>query len=157
MKRAQVWGLDLIIASSIVFLGVFSFYVFSINLSDEGQEKIIQLTSEGNLIANNILSDGFPQDWNKTNVVNIGLVSQDKINETKLDRFIQLAAQDYAKTKKIFRISHDYMILFPENITVGQSESLEEINITNIAKISRLVIFRNKPATIYIYVWEEEE
>ena len=99
-KQAQAWGADLMIALVIFSIGIFVFFLYSINAPTEAEESIDNLFYEGKIIASSILSEGHPEDWTFGNVVTIGILSQGKINETKLERFYNLAQADYAKTKR---------------------------------------------------------
>jgi hypothetical protein len=162
-KRAQSWGLDLMIGMTIFSLGIFSFYIYSLNYSSEGEEALRWMLYDGNMISNVILSEGYPADWNSSSVVKIGILSEGKINETKLERFYSLALENYSETKPLFNTKYDYFFFLDENFTIGSSQvngigkpSTNPASITsnNLVKITRFTIYKNKPVTAYIYVWE---
>ena len=54
----------------------------------EAEENIDALFYEGKIIASSILSEGYPVDWNSENVVTAGILTDNKINETKVERFL---------------------------------------------------------------------
>ena len=56
-KKAQVWSLDLIIASVIFSIGIIILYIYAINYSPETKNQLNELLYEGNLASKLILSD----------------------------------------------------------------------------------------------------
>jgi hypothetical protein len=157
-KKAQAWGLDLMIAVTIFIIGVVLFYFYALNYSSESKTIIDSLQYEGESISSSLLSDGYPEDWNSTNVVVIGLTTNDKINNTKLDRFYSLVQEDYNKTRTLFSTKYNYYINFSEPIIIsGQQKSyigLLPENEKNVIKVSRITIFKDKPATLDVVIWE---
>src|SRR3989338_11299241 len=90
-KKAQVWGFDLIIASIIFISGILLFYVYSINYPKESYEQLDKMFNNGEFIAEVLLTEGLPSDWNQDTVVRIGLTTGKKINQTKIKEFYLLA------------------------------------------------------------------
>lgn len=157
-KKGQAWGLDLIVASILFLGGIIFFYTYSLNLSNESEDIFSKLAYDGNTMSEALLSEGSPQNWNLTNVEKIGLLSHDKINETKLEMFYQLSVTDYQKTKSFFNIKYNYYLFFQKNMTINSLE-IEGIGSfptapKNLIKITRLTIYKNKPDTLNIHIWE---
>ena len=156
-KRGQGWGFDLVVASIIFTFAILFFYIFALNYSSGSEEALRDLEYEGQLIADSFLSEGNPNDWNETNVVKIGVLSDNKINDTKLERFYNLANTSYPQTKSLMAIYHNYYINFsnPINISgsikpyIGNYSS----NARNLIRISRLSVYKNKPTSVSINVW----
>ncbi len=157
-KKAQGWGFDLAIAAIIFSLGIVAFYLFSINSQNETAESFDNLKYEAGVIANSLFSEGSPSSWTETNVVRIGLLSQNQVNETKLGMFNSLASADYSRTKQLFRITGNYYISFSENMSVGnQTISIigqQPVEAQNLLKVTRLSSYNNKPIVFYIYSWD---
>ncbi|PIN88853.1 hypothetical protein COU60_05525 [Candidatus Pacearchaeota archaeon CG10_big_fil_rev_8_21_14_0_10_34_76] len=158
-KKAQAWGFDLIIASVLFILGIVIFFVYTINTSQQAQDKIDELDYQGNLIAEDLMSEGSPADWNVENVQKIGILTNNKINNSKLENFYQLSDQNYQKTKSLFDIKYDYFMNLSEEISIN-GENIERIgraseNPTNLIKITRFTIYNNNPVTLNIYIWQE--
>jgi len=162
-KKSQAWEIDLVIAVSIFLIGVLVFFIYSINQSVESLEKLDIIFYKGKNVMDNILSEGYPKDWNKDNVIRIGILDNGKINETKLERFYNLTQENYFRTKIIFNTEYDYYFFF-KNLTIGSSAvegigkpntNLSNINAENLVKISRVTIYKNEPKQVYLYVWEE--
>ena len=157
--RAQAWGFDLMIASILFLGGIIVFYIYSLNYPEEGRETLERLSYDGWIIADNLLSEGFPINWNETNVVRIGILTNERVNETKLERLYNLANTDYQKTKALFNTKYHYYFTFSEQIvlpTYGPISGIGLIptNPTNLIKITRLIVYQNKPVSLDIYVWE---
>ncbi len=162
-KKAQMFGTDLMIASIIFFIGIIAFFMYSLNSPNEAQENIDSLIYDGGIIADSILSDGYPQNWNQDNVIKIGILDNNKINQTKLENFYELTINNYDKTKSIFNTKFDYY-LFLNNDMVIDSQTIsgfgkpginpDNIDTENLVKITRFTIYKNKPLTMYLYIWD---
>jgi len=159
--------MDLIIAVSIFTLGLVAFYIYSLNSPGEAKENLETLSYDGRILANTILSEGSPADWNTENYFKIGILSDNKINETKLQYFYELARDNYTETKSKFDINYDYYFYLNDYMDIdgappvrgiGKPDfNLEDIpeNIKNLVKVTRYTIYKNKPMTAYFYIWEE--
>ena len=163
-KKAQAWGVDLTIAVIIFSVGIVVFFIYSVNFSGEAKENLDSLSYEGDVLFNSLLSEGYPQDWSLNSVVKIGILDNDRINETKLEMFYNLAKDDYQKTKSIFNTRFDYYFFMNENMTINSKGvsgigkpgiNKDNINAKNLIKITRFTIYREKPVTTYLYIWEE--
>ena len=161
-KKAQIWGLDLIIAVFIFSIGIVVFLIYSINYSGEAVETFEKLNYDGEIIMKNILSDGSPQNWNESNVIKIGILSNNKVNETKLKIFYNLTKKDYHKTKLLLNTKYDFYFFINEGFEINEkiegigtpNATLDNINSNNLIRTTRFGIYRDKPTTFYLYVWE---
>ncbi len=115
LKKAQAWGFDLMIATIIFTAAILIFYLYTLNIPTETQEIIDSLTLDGNIITSIVLSDGFPSNWNSTNVLAPGILTNNQINQTKLEKFHALTLTDYQKTKSIFNTKYDYLLTLEDN------------------------------------------
>jgi len=160
-KKAQAWGTDLIIAFIIFSFAIIFFYFYSFNYSNETEDILELLTYEGNFIADSILSPGYPDQWEESNVIEIGITTDGKINETKIKKFYQLTQNNYNKTKQIFGTKYDYYFFMgtPINSTtegIGEpGTNSTNIIASNLMKITRLTIYQNKPTTAYVYIFQK--
>lgn len=144
-KKAQAWGFDLIIAAVIFLVGVIFLYLYTINYPSGEEETLQNLQQEGELVADSLLSEGSPVYWNTSNVVRIGLLTDSKINQTKLDRF---NAIPYAQAKSLFRTRNEYYIQIEETLIGPEPETPE-----NLVKITRVVVYNNNITTMNIQIW----
>ena len=165
-KKAQAWGFDLMIASIIFVFAIIVFFLYSLNYPTESQDKLETLFYEGNFIADSFLSEGIPLDWTEDDVTKIGIVDNGKINETKLQRLYNMATpatniDGYLKSKALLNTQYDYFFNFSKPIDFGGSPIPEHgiglhptSNATNLLKVTRLTIYRNRTVSMDIYVWE---
>ena len=157
MKRGQAWGLDLMMASFLFIGGILVVYIYSLNLSDQTEETLSQLKYDGTTVADSLLSEGTPRNWQAGNVEKIGLLNGGRINETKLELFYNLSITSYQKTKILFGVNSNYYVIFSEPLAIGAS-SVDGIgsapaNPKNLIKITRIAIYKEKPTNIDILQW----
>lgn len=161
-KRALTWGIDLILGVSIFIVGIVAFYSFTYNLGSNVDNVFKELSIESEIIIDSLLSEGFPENWNTTNVIVIGLLSNGKINMTKLEGFYNLTVDDYNRTKRIFNTRYDFYFALDEDMTFNgnnvegfglEGVDIENINAEDIIIKRRLVIYDNRPAQAFFYLW----
>lgn len=125
------------------------------------------MSYEGKILANTILSEGSPDGWNPAEVIKIGILSQNKINETKLNYFYGLASTSagYNNTRQKFDISYDYYFYLNTTLNIngvsvdgigkpGINRSSGYEDVKNLVKVTRYTVYKNKPMTAYFYIWE---
>lgn len=157
-KRGQAWGIDLMVASMMFIGGIVVFYLYSLNAADQTEEVLNKLSYDGNLIAKIILSEGFPKNWDEQNVVTPGILTENKIDQNKLEQLYNLSQNQYERTKYLLNTNYNYYIFLSEKITINGEEkdgigSLPQ-NPTNLVKINRITIYKEKPVNLNIYVWQ---
>lgn len=161
--KSQAWGLDLVIALCIFVIGIMAFFLYSINFSSEGEEKLDYLLYDGNAIANILLSEGSPLNWNAGNVTFPGLISENKINETKLENFYYLVSSDYQFSKKTLNTKYDFYLFFPDSMNINGTiidgigkPGANRTNIVsdNLIKVQRVVVYQDKPIQLNLYIWD---
>jgi hypothetical protein len=157
-KRGQAWGIDLAVAFMIFAFGITVFFLYAVNKSDDAGETLDTMIYEGNVVADSVLSEGNPKDWNSSNVVALGILSDKKINDTKLENFYYLSIEDYSKTQQLFNIHVNYYFYLSKNMTINSSEvegiGKKPVGEENLVKITRFTIYEDTPSTAYIYIWE---
>jgi len=153
------------IAAIIFSIGILVLFVYLQNSPGEASENLNTLLYDGNIIADNILSEGTPKDWNLGNVITPGILADNRINETKLDNFYDLSIANYAFTKTLFNTRFDYFFFLTDNIypygvevrgigKPGTDPDLIATSAKNLVKITRFTIYKNKTQTFYLYIWE---
>jgi len=151
------------IAVSIFSIGILVFLVYSLNYGGEAKEIFEKLDNDAKFILGNILSEGYPPNWDE-DVVKIGVLSNDRIDEDKLKKFLNLSTNDYQKTKTLFNTKYDYYFFMDKKIVVdsvevdgiGKPGSTRD-NVgenLNLIKITRFSIYQNEAITVYLYAWE---
>ena len=165
-RKAQIWSLDLMTGLALFLVGIMIFFIYSLNQPSQAKETFAFLNYDGKVIADNLLSQGYPNNWNPSNVITIGIISDSKINQSKLENLYQMiyVQNNYTKTKNIFNTEYDYYFFLSENITVssGKIEGIgkpgatpNNINAKDLIKITRFTIYENKTTPLYLYLWQE--
>ena len=165
-KKGQFNFIDFMLGIVIFAILLTLFFRYSSNITEK-QEGITGLVVEGRTISNDLLSEGFPSNWNSSNVVIIGITDDNnQINETKLNNLINLS---YQQTRTLFRTTYHYYFLFrnqsnsaikitPTQEGIGypsvNSSNIENINTQKLIKIERIVFFRNQMAKLVLYLWQ---
>lgn len=157
-KKAQAWGFDIIVATGIFIFGIVAFFLYTINYPTGEQEKLDNLLYEGNVVANNLLSEGHPENWTTSTVSKIGLLTDNMIDQEKLNSFNELSSNEYSRTKSILGTKYNYFINFSSPIEISGNNidgiGLFPVDSINGIKVSRVSIYKNKPVTIEVQVWE---
>jgi len=141
-----------------------NFFVYSVNQSSQSKEAFGLLSIDGKIVADNILSQGYPKNWNSSNVIIPGILSNNEINQTKLQNLYQMIylQNGYEKTKKLFDTGYDYYFFLDENMTINSisiegigkpSVAKDNISAKNLIKITRFVIYQNRTTPLYLYIW----
>ena len=160
-KKAQAWGMDLMVAAAIFTIGIVSFYFYTINNPGQAKDTTELLFYEGNFVSGTILSEGSPPNWNPTNVQKIGILSDGKINNTKLQYFYELSESDYRGTKGLFEMGYNYNYYFTlEDDTFATTPPVAGIGeddhsfADNLIKITRYAVYNDEPRTVYLYIFD---
>lgn len=151
---------------ALFLVGIMILFIYTLNQPSQAKENLEILFYEGNTVAENLLSQGYPEDWDSSNVISIGLTTSGKINQTKLENLYQMiyVENNYSKTKNLFGVDYDYYFFFDESMTVsaGQIEGIGKpgatptnINSKNLIKITRYTVYQNKTTPLYLYIWNE--
>ncbi|MFH1209521.1 MAG: hypothetical protein V1663_01915 [archaeon] len=160
--KSQLWSIDFLLGMFIFILSIIFLYNYIINTPINSDSTII---SESYIISSSLLSKGYPIDWTLNNVSKIGIVSDKRINSTKLE---YLSEMDYSETKSKLNIFNDYYIFFLDknnqlylinNITgIGKpnvnSTNLKQVeNPKNIVRVDRITIHNSTIIKMVIYTW----
>ena len=144
MKKAQIWSFDLIIASIIFSLGILVLYIYAINHLNPSKNKLDSLTAAGNTISELLLSEE-----------NYGLLSNNKINQSKLDYFDSLSDEE---KKNLLGVSNNFYFTFEGLEVNGHPKDavgiINQGHVKNSIKVTRIAIYKNKPIKFELYVWE---
>lgn len=161
--KAQIWGLDLMVAIIIFVIGIITFYLYSLNYPSQAEDNLNQLFYEGDLVLSNILSEGYPENWNSESVIRLGILSNNQINNTKLEQFYNLASSNYQKTRTTLNTKYDYYFFLSKNFVINSQQvsgigkpgiDPENIQASNLIKITRAAVYNKEPVTAYLYIWE---
>lgn len=156
-KGGQAWGIDLMIAAAVVMAGMTLIYLYSYQLASRGERQLDSMNAIGERLANALLTEGQPENWNRTSVTSIGILTEGKIDQQKLDDWYFLTQQDYNATRRIFRTDYQYFVNFTEPMFINSTYiggiGLEPISPERLIQITRFSLYQNKPVTIRIAIW----
>ena len=166
LTKAQVFCFDMIVAVLIFGAAILVYYKTTTNFSDQDEALLDDLLIDAKSISGSLMSQGYPYNWIEDNVVRIGITSDNRINETKLEQFSRIP---YNNSRKLFGTAHDYYVYFRDrnNNIIPFNESLEGIgkpgvNSTNIqtvenpkklVKVTRLIIRESDIKKMVVYLW----
>jgi len=165
-KKGQAWSVDLIVALGLFSIGIVVFLIYSIDFTDHNRDVYENLFYDAEFMSNILLSEGYPVDWDQGNVVQLGILSEGKINGSKLDEFHNIIGNgDYESTKILFNTKYNYYFFFSEEMVLHEGGvpvdglgqpgfDINNITEDNLIKITRFSIYNDKPVSVYLYVFD---
>ncbi|MBN1377182.1 hypothetical protein JW949_02510 [Candidatus Woesearchaeota archaeon] len=168
-KKSQVWVTDIII-SLIIFTTAILLSVKITNTAFGDDIDFENVEKEADYISEILMSQGFPENWNKSSVIRPGLLNREKtLDISKLNNFCNLT---YPYTKTLFSIRNDYYFFFRDNslnktlnITkcgFGSGDIITDENCSfdlsllqynDLVKIRRFLVYDSTIIEMDIYVW----
>lgn len=163
-KKGQILTMDFIIGLLFfLFLLVMSMKL----IVDVAPNSNYQILYNNNIYASeSLITEGFPLDWNETNVIIPGITSHYRLNLTKLEQYDNLS---YGTSKVLLHSNSEYIFFFKNqtnilNITncihgypLQTNEfcepKLETISYQNLVKTERLIIHDSQIIQLVIYNW----
>jgi hypothetical protein len=161
--KAQAWTLDFA-ASVVIFLTALILVMFALNytLYQSRQQAVLNVMENAAMAASDSLvrQPGIPAEWNSTDVITIGLASQENVlNETKLAEFM---AMDDSAIRGLLGIAN-YVYYFEVRYPNGTLASLPgggEITkgaypsgASAVIPVERHALYMEKPARMVLILW----
>ena len=164
--RGQIWSLDIMAGLALFLVAIIILFIYSLNQPSQTKESFYFLNHDGKIIANNLLSEGYPKNWNTSNVITLGITTNNKINQSKLENIYEIIYlnNNYTKTKNLFGTQYDYYFFLDDNMTINSNSTIgigkpgvtpNNINAKDLIKITRYTIYKNKTTPLYLYIWKE--
>lgn len=160
-KKSQVWAIDLAIAFIIFLAAILLFFKYSINLSqaDSGMQKDLVLNAK--LVSANLVSAGYPEDWDMGNVTTIGLTDGNtRLSLSKIEQFDEIARLNYSRSRTLLSSIGDYSVCFQgKNRSIAISgvscigKDIDVAGPENIVKVTRFVFYNSSVIKIEVKVW----
>ncbi|HLP79615.1 MAG TPA: hypothetical protein VK158_03200 [Acidobacteriota bacterium] len=88
-NRGQVWQVDFLIALFFVILIYIITYNYVTSLSPP--TSLEDLSSDTFYASEILLGEGIPSDWNASNVIQAGLITDGELDRDKIDAFFAMA------------------------------------------------------------------
>lgn len=156
--RAQAWGFDIMVATAIFIFGIIVFFLYSLNYPRGSQDAVEMLRYEGNVVADELLTEGVPPDWTTSTVSRIGILSDHNINQTKLEEFYTLVQTNYGGARAMLRTKYHYFVNASAPLIINGTAIAgignQPSGAKNVIKITRVTVYDNKPLSLQVYVWE---
>ncbi|MBI1935007.1 hypothetical protein HYS31_01065 [Candidatus Woesearchaeota archaeon] len=145
--KAQAWYMDFAIAM-LLFLFTLAFYFnYTNNIQNEEQSALSTSLKDAKSISSSLALGGYPQNWDNTSVIRIGIADDTRVNSTKLQNFKKMS---YKSSKKLFGTIFEYFVFF-------LNDKGEVININGICGIgSSLVNATYNIKSAYYYQDEDD-
>ena len=181
-KKSQTWFIDMTIGISIFLIAIIIYFKFT-SASIQNTTSITDLTTEGKIISDTILSAGYPSNWTNDSVTRVGIIDNNQVNTTKLSQIQKL---HYSNLKSLINSRYDFYIFFSDNtdclIDLGNNNygfghghvaldfnptsdciyedaqsitvNLDQVNLNKLTKIERFVVLNLKVLRMTIYIWD---
>lgn len=163
-SKGQIFTIDYAIALIIfIFLILLSIKVI---IGIQPKYEYDTLIRENTYISEQLVKEGYPSDWNTTNVIIPGITDNTRLNETKLS---QLDNITYERLKTLMHTTSDFAFFFTngtQNLNISncihghpvETSSTCEINISSIeysdlVKTERLLIHNSSIIKLVVYNW----
>ncbi|MGV8168780.1 MAG: hypothetical protein ACP5N3_01875 [Candidatus Nanoarchaeia archaeon] len=159
-KKAQVWTLDFVTGLLMFIVILFlALAVIRNNLANTSNYESALRDSDH--ISAMLVGEGFPNDWNSSNVIIPGIAENNRINFTKLNSFDELT---YEKQKLLFQNTGDFLFYFYNGTVINESKCFWGYplagcnlaipsNAENVAKTERVVILNSTITKLIIITW----
>ena len=155
-KKAQVWSLDFIIAIAFFAISLTIYFKYAGQIFNEDEMNLEELRIEAASISSSLMTPGYPQDWNESNVERIGISTDGStISPEKLESFRTISTS-YEKTRKLLSASHQYYIQLSNNSTnISLSGLKYSATAKLIATAEKIVLYNNSLFRLSVYSWEK--
>jgi len=151
--KAQIISSDFIVALSVFLIIIAIIYSLWItkSYSIEEERRIASLGDSAILASNILMREGNPKYWNQTNVIDLGLQNNNRLNQTKIEMLNDIG---YKKVKSMLGLQNYefFMNIYDSsNRTIFDFGYMGEAK--NIAKVKRAGILNESIVFIDIMVW----
>ena len=153
MKKSQVWFLDFIVGLLIFMIVIFIYYDYYSNLVDESEPAWEEIIIDSKSISSSLMSSGYPEDWNESNVSRIGILDGNyRINQTKIERFVSMP---YNTSRQLFNTWFDfYFFIEDKNGTDYFEAGAEPSGQEYLVQTTRLAIYNSSIYRMVLYIWD---
>lgn len=153
MRRAQVWYGDFSIALLIFMVAITAYVSYTYAESVEERGEMTELLIDAKVIASSLISEGYPTDWNTSNVTRVGLTDGDyHIVQEKLDSFNSFSYDDRADA--IGTTKDYYFYLQYTNGTKFNQLGLNGSTADKLVQVTRIAIYEDVFVRMVFYLWE---
>ena len=173
--KAQAWYADFAIGLLLFFFTTVIYFGYTDNFQKQDRSELSDMLTDARAVSSSLILSGYPNDWNGSTVVRIGISDDQRLNATKLQLF---SALNYTLTKRRFATPYEYFVFFANNkgevlnvsgvcgvgsplvnTSYGAVQgtcnpiNLTGISLKNIVKTERYVVYNSSVVKMEIYLW----
>ena len=152
--KGQGFSFDFMIAVSVFLLaiGLVFFYWQYSNLQLE-ETKILNDMFDKSVLASQVwFKTGVPQDWNESNVQDVGLKGDHEFSGIKMERLNSLGYQKFKSLAGLETYDVYYRLYNETNSTIYEFGNYP-INSRNVVRLERYGLYNNSIAILEAIVW----
>jgi len=175
-RSGQAWYMDFTIGLLLFTFALLAYFSYANNFQQEEKSSLELLSKDAQAISSSLLLSGYPNGWDSTSVVRIGIADEQKLNVTKVLNFKQI---NYTQTKIKFGTTYDYFVFFVNNkgealnvsgvcgvgsplINTGYGSAagicnpinLTGINIKSLVNVERYLVYNSSVVKMVVYLWQ---
>jgi len=155
-KNGQVYYIEFMITLVVMIIALVIFIRTFVNVNESAGYDDLSIQADS--ISTQLMSEGLPANWTKSNVEKIGITnSQSRIQESKLLNFANMS---YQTTRQKLNTNYNYYV-FLENSTGSriliagkQGVGLMGNQSKTVVKVTRFPIYKSDIVRMIVYVWE---
>jgi hypothetical protein len=156
LTKAQSLTYDFFIALAIfsLVLTIASSYWYYLTIQMEDSAKR-NLASKTLLYASQVwFKEGYPEYWDVSNVIELGLANGGKINSTKMEMLSQLSYSRLAYLLNLGTFNLKYEVYNKTDLIFQFPSSSDFSSARNVYKIERVAILNERPVKVRTIIWD---
>jgi len=143
------------------------YYNFVPNLDKQELESLKEASYDAKILADALVTQGYPSNWTETNVQRIGLMGKNGINDSKVLRYKNISYED---TKELLNLRSEYAVIFSRlddgtynisgvsiighpSATVSNSRLIPNEEYFDMVALTRLVVHNKTAIKMVVYAW----
>ena len=153
--KAQTLSYDFFIATFLLFLFLALIFLFFYYRTKSYQENSEKIRANELLFSSSEIwfKEGHPKYWNESNVVEIGLSNDGKINLTKVKLLENLGYSKVVSLLNLGTWNVKYSLLLQNGTEIFSFPSNEIDNAKDLFVLERIGILEDKPVIIRTILW----
>jgi hypothetical protein len=151
--KGQALSFDFLIACTI-FILVIAILLTQVGYNTKELNEIRdknELIDETHKLSEIFFDEGYPKNWNSSNVVVIGLETDNRISWSKLKSLEEIG---YQKSLVLLGLKNDYNITIFENNSTFYSFGKNIENASSIVRVDRVGILNNSIVSVQVLVFD---
>ena len=175
-RKSQVWVSDYTISLLLFVIAALLCTKIIVN-SFSTNTSFEELKADASKISEMMLSEGYPHDWTNETIVRPGLLTAERLNESKV---VEAMNMTYSYLKPKLKTKYEFLVIFQKSnndmmefdglcvignpaVDINYTGALPNIDChypdftsisyDNLVKITRLVIYESEINRMVVYAW----